>query len=54
MFSKSTAAKLLCVNNDCVILGVSWQDKVQWVREKLKEKKSGALVITALDEVACK
>ena len=33
--------------------GQSWQDKLQRVREKLSEEGAEALVITALDEVAC-
>ncbi|XP_052772140.1 xaa-Pro aminopeptidase 1-like [Mya arenaria] len=32
--------------------GCSWQDKVVDVREKMKEKNAGALVISALDEIA--
>ena len=36
------------------ILGKSWHDKVKEVREKLTKKKADALVVTALDEIACK
>ena len=36
------------------IVGKSWHDKVKEVREKMTKKKADALVITALDEIACK
>ncbi|XP_013419296.1 xaa-Pro aminopeptidase 1 isoform X2 [Lingula anatina] len=32
--------------------GSTWQDKVRQVRAKMKEKKVGMLVVTALDEIA--
>ncbi|CAH1783979.1 unnamed protein product, partial [Owenia fusiformis] len=32
--------------------GMSWQDKVQVIRNKMKEKGAGLLVVTALDDVA--
>lgn len=32
--------------------GKSWEEKITLVREKLKEKRADALVVTALDEVA--
>ncbi|KAK3095170.1 hypothetical protein FSP39_011006 [Pinctada imbricata] len=32
--------------------GMSWQDKVKKIREKMKVKKCEALVVTALDEIA--
>ena len=35
-------------------LGKSWLDKVKDVRAKLAKKKADALVVTALDDVACK
>ena len=35
-------------------LGIGWQDKVQKIREKMQSKKCGALVISALDEIACR
>ena len=35
-------------------LGKSWHEKVKDVRGTLTKKKADALVITALDEVACK
>ena len=35
-------------------LGESWQTKISNVREKLKEKDCTVLVLTALDEIACK
>ena len=34
-------------------LGQSWQEKVASVREKMKEEAAMALVVTALDEIAC-
>ena len=34
--------------------GISWEDKVINVREKMKAKKADALILTALDEIACK
>ena len=34
--------------------GQSWQDKVERIREKLKEEGCSGLVCTALDENACK
>lgn len=37
----------------CFALGISWQDKIQKIREKMQTKKCGALVISALDEIAC-
>ena len=42
----------LCVYD--VIVGKSWNDKVKEVREKMTKKKADALVVTALDEIACK
>ena len=36
------------------IVGKSWHDKVKDVREKMTKKKADALVVTALDEIACK
>ena len=38
----------------CVSTGKSWHDKVKEAREKMTKKKADALVVTALDEVACK
>ena len=35
-------------------VGKSWHEKVKEVRGTLTKKKADALVITALDEVACK
>lgn len=32
--------------------GISWQDKIQKIRDKMQTKKCGALVISALDEIA--
>jgi hypothetical protein len=37
-----------------MLLGKTWQEKICLVREKLEEKKADALILTALDEVACK
>lgn len=37
-----------------VITGKSWQEKVIDVRLVMKEKAATALIVTALDEVACK
>ena len=34
-------------------IGQSWQEKVASVREKMKEEGAVALVVTALDEIAC-
>ena len=34
-------------------LGQSWQEKVASVREKMKEEAAMAVVVTALDEIAC-
>lgn len=36
------------------IIGKSWHEKVEEVRGTLSKKKADALVVTALDEVACK
>ena len=36
------------------VLGKSWQEKIRELRENLKKKRAYALVVTALDEVACK
>ena len=33
--------------------GQKWQDKILVVRQKLKAKKASAMVLTALDEIAC-
>lgn len=33
--------------------GQKWQDKILVVRQKLKDKKASAMVLTALDEIAC-
>lgn len=35
-------------------IGKSWHEKVKEVRGTLTKKKADALVVTALDEVACK
>ena len=34
--------------------GCSWQDKMEDVRREMKKKAASMLVVTALDEVACK
>lgn len=34
--------------------GQSWEDKVERVRDKLREEGCSGLVCTALDETACK
>lgn len=34
--------------------GKSWHEKIKEVRGTLTKKKADALVVTALDEVACK
>jgi len=39
---------------DISFTGKSWHDKVKEVRETMTKKKADALVVTALDEVACK
>lgn len=44
-------------NNAIIILdqsytGITWQEKVKKIREKMVEKKAEALVVTALDEIA--
>ena len=33
--------------------GKTWQEKVKHVRGTLKKRKADALVVTALDEIAC-
>ena len=33
--------------------GQSWEEKVALVREKMREEGVVALVVTALDEIAC-
>ena len=33
--------------------GKTWQEKVKHVRGTMKKKKADALVVTALDEIAC-
>lgn len=34
--------------------GKTWLEKVKHVRGTMKKKKADALVVTALDEIACK
>lgn len=34
--------------------GQSWQDKIETVRKRMQDNQARMLVITALDEVACK
>lgn len=44
------------VQNDvtpCLIVGISWQDKVTALRAKMTERKISWFVATALDEIAC-
>ena len=36
-----------------ILVGKSWQEKVQEVRAALAKKKADILVVTALDEIAC-
>ena len=36
------------------VTGRSWEEKIKAVREKMAEKKADALIISALDEIACK
>lgn len=38
----------------CVYAGRSWQEKLEDVRSEMKKKAASVLVVTALDEVACK
>ena len=38
----------------CVRAGKAWPAKVGEVREKMKDKDCKGLVVTALDEIACK
>ena len=38
----------------CVCAGKGWSTKIDEVREKMKAKDCKGLVVTALDEVACK
>ena len=33
--------------------GITWQEKVKHVRGTMKKRKADALVVTALDEIAC-
>ena len=33
--------------------GKTWQEKVKHVRGTMKKRKADALVVTALDEIAC-
>ena len=35
-------------------LGCSWPDKIKLMQKKMKDKSADYLVLTALDEVACK
>lgn len=35
-------------------IGRSWEEKIKKVREKMTEKNAEGLVVTALDEIACK
>ena len=37
-----------------LLLGKSWEEKIENLRRALRKKKVGAFVVTALDEVACK
>ena len=37
-----------------MVLGRSWEEKIKKVREKMTEKKADAVVVSALDEIACK
>ena len=43
----------MCNNFSAFLPGKSWQDKVRELRETLRKKKAYALVVTALDEIAC-
>lgn len=36
-----------------IIVGKSWEEKVEEIRKKMKEENCCVLVATALDEVAC-
>ena len=35
------------------VSGRSWREKVEDIRSEMKKKDASALVVTALDEVAC-
>ena len=37
-----------------ILLGVSWQDKVELLRKEMNKQNVSASVFTALDDVACK
>ena len=38
----------------CLSIGQSWREKVLAIRKELEKEGASALVVTALDEVACK
>lgn len=37
-----------------ILTGRTWQEKLSDVRQDMKEKNAQALIVTALDEIACK
>ena len=43
----------LVISISHILVGKSWQEKVQEVRAALAKKKADILVVTALDEIAC-
>lgn len=46
---------MTCLNNNCLsFLGKPCGEKVDDVRQKMAEKNATVLLVTALDEIACK
>ena len=55
MLIKSNTASLFAYYNVLlIVIGRSWEEKIKKVREKMTEKKADAVVVSALDEIACK
>lgn len=46
--------KLNVINNYDFVLGKKCGEKVEEVRQKMTEKNATILLVTALDEIACK
>ena len=40
--------------NDVLALGETWQEKIARLRNHMNEKEADAVVVTALDDSACK
>lgn len=42
------------MKSSVTVKGQSWQEKVKDIRNEMRKKDVSVLVVTALDEVACK